>query len=156
MILLELLEPSLVKIGLEAEDKEELFEELLNLLVEAKKVKDRRMALEALWEREDKGSTDIGKGVAIPHAKTNAVDELVAAIGISKDGIDYESGEDEPIRLVFMMLATENNPGLHIEALANIATLAETPGICRKLHEAETPQAVLDIIAAEARARLNE
>lgn len=156
MILLELIEQSLIKTDLEAADKEELFEELLDVLVQAKKVKDRRKALDALWEREQKGSTDIGKGVAIPHAKTSAVDELVGAIGISKDGIDYESDGDEAVHLVFMMLATENNPGLHIEALANIATLVETPGFCRRLLDAKTSKEVFDIVVAEAKARMNE
>lgn len=156
MILLELIEESLIKTDLEAADKEELFEEMLDVLVQAKRIKDRRTALDALWEREEKGSTDIGKGVAIPHAKTKAVDELVAAIGVSKDGIDYESEEEERVHLVFMMLATENNPGLHIEALANIATLIETPGFCRRLLDAKTPREIFDIVVAEAKARMNE
>jgi len=156
MILLELIEESLIKTDIESQDKEELFEELLDLLVRAKKVKDRRAALEALWERERKGSTDIGKGVAIPHAKTNAVDELVAAVGISRKGIDYESEEDEPIHLIFLILATENNPGLHIEALANIATLVETPGFCGKLLGAGTAKEALDIIVAQAKAKMND
>ncbi|NOZ21841.1 MAG: PTS sugar transporter subunit IIA [Planctomycetes bacterium] len=156
MILLELIEEALVKIDLESKDKEEMFEELLDVLVRAGKIKDRRVALDALWEREEKGSTDIGKGVAIPHAKTDAVDDLVIAVGVSKDGIDYESGQDEPVHVVFLMLATENNPGLHIEALANIATLVETPGLYQKLVGAETAKDVIAILVAEAKARMND
>ncbi|MEW6357908.1 MAG: PTS sugar transporter subunit IIA [Planctomycetota bacterium] len=156
MILLELIEEPRVKVNLESGDKEELFEEMLDILVRSGKIKDRRVALDALWGREKMGCTDIGKGVAIPHAKTSAVDELVVAVGISKDGIDYESKQDEPVHLVFLMLATEDNPGLHIEALANIATLIETPGLYRRLVDAKTAKEVMDVLVAEAKERMND
>lgn len=156
MILLEMIEERLIKTDLEARDKEELFEELLDVLVKAKKVKNRQLALQALWEREKKGSTDIGKGVAIPHAKTRAVDELVVAVGISPTGIDYGSDQGEPAHIVFMMIATENNPGLHVEALADIASLVDSPSLRRQLRHAQTPKEVLAFIVAEAKARMSE
>ena len=146
MILLSLLNEDVIKVGLESEDKEELFEEMVDILVRTGKIKDRKKALESLWEREKKGTTGIGKGVAIPHSKTSVVDELVAAVGISKEGIEYESLDGELVYLVFLMFSAEGTAGPHIEALADVARLVETPGFCRKLREAKDSREAMQII----------
>jgi len=150
MILLSLLNESAIKVNLESEDKEELFEELVSLLVKAHKIGDRSKILECLWERERKGSTGIGKGVAVPHCKTDAVGGLVAVLGISKEGIEYESLDGEPVHIVFLMVAKEGETGSHIEALSDIAALVETPGFCRKMNEVSDAKQALDLLKSYA------
>jgi mannitol/fructose-specific phosphotransferase system IIA component (Ntr-type) len=139
MKLLELLSPSQIKIGLEAEDKEESFEELIDLLVRSGKITDRDAALDAIYAREEMRSTGIGKGVAIPHGKTESIRAICAAAGTSGKGIEFESIDGKPVHLVFLVLAEINNPGPHLQTLSEIATCLTVPGGYDRLIHARTP-----------------
>jgi mannitol/fructose-specific phosphotransferase system IIA component (Ntr-type) len=145
----ELLSQNLIKTDLAGVTKEGVFGELMDLLQSAKLVKDRDSALAAIMERENKQSTGIGRGVAIPHGKTSAVKELVAAMGISKQGFEYDSLDGEPVHVVFLLLAEEGKPGPHVLALAQIATLFKVPGFIEKLVNAKSPRELYDIIVRE-------
>ncbi len=149
MRLRDLLDESVVKVPLESLDKEECFEELVDLLVRAGRLSDRDTALEAILDREAKGTTGIGQGVAIPHGKSAAVTKLTAALGTSPDGIEFDAVDDESVHVVFLLLAPENDPGPHVRALAEIARLVQTPGFYRKLTEAGSAEEALDILEAE-------
>lgn len=138
-----------IKVPMEASDKEEAFEELVDLLVEAGGISDREAALSAIRKREELGSTGIGEGVAIPHGKDATITELVGALGISKNGVEYGGVDGKPVRIVFMLLARTDNPGPHIQALAEIAQLIQSPGFMEKLLKARNAQDVLDIIRSE-------
>ena len=88
MFLYEVFPPELIKIGLEAEDKDEVFEELVDLFCRVQKTDAREEILKALKERESKMSTGIHKGIAIPHGKTDALDSVHGILGVSKKGMD--------------------------------------------------------------------
>ncbi len=149
MKIAELLTENLVKVDLESFEKEEVFEELIDLLVREKRITDRDAARQAIIERENKQSTGIGRGVAIPHGKSVAITQLTGALGISKDGLEYDSLDGEPVHLVFLLLAEDDNPGPHVEALAQISSLFRIPGFIERLIAAGTPRELYDIIAAE-------
>jgi mannitol/fructose-specific phosphotransferase system IIA component (Ntr-type) len=149
MRLRDLVDESVVKVGLESLDKEECFEEVIDLLVRAGRLSDRAGALEAVRQRESQGTTGIGQGVAIPHGKHASIPSLTAALGISADGIEFDAIDGEPVRLVFLLLAPTDDPGPHVRALAEIARLVQTPGFYRKLTEAKSPAEALDILDAE-------
>jgi len=149
MRLRDLIDEAVVKVGLESLDKEECFEELVDLLVRAGRLTDREGALQAVLDREAKGTTGIGNGVAIPHGKHASVASLVAAVGTSPDGVEFDAIDDEPVRAVFLLIAPLDDPGPHVRALAEIARLIQTPGFYRKLTEAEAPQELLDVLDAE-------
>ena len=138
-----------VKVGLEAEEKEEVFEELVDLLMRSGGLKDRQGALEAIHVREALGSTGIGEGVAIPHGKSETVERLVAALGVSAEGIEFDSLDGEPAYAIFLLLAQADNPGPHIQALSCIAQLVRIPGFIRRLREAATPEEIMDMIHRE-------
>ncbi len=145
----ELLNERLIKTDLVSTEKEEAFEELIDLLLRERRITDRREALVAIMAREKKQSTGIGRGVAIPHGKSAAVRQLCAALGISKKGIEYDSLDGEPVQVVFLLLAEENKPGPHVMALAQIATLFKVQGFIEKLIAAKTPKELYDTIIAE-------
>ena len=149
MRLRDLLDESLVKVGLESRDKEECFEEMIDLLVRAGRISDRAGSLEAVRQREAQGTTGIGQGVAIPHGKHSSIPTLTVAVGVSADGIEFDSIDDEPVRVIFLLLARVDDPGPHVRALAEIARLILTPGLYRKLSEAKSAHEVLDILDAE-------
>jgi len=140
------LKPSLVKVGLESEEKEELFEEMVQIFVDNGLLGNRDEALRALFEREAKMSTGISKWLALPHGKIAAAKGLLMAIGISRHGIEYDSLDGEPVYVVFMIFSEIGNPGPHIEALAEISRLFSQPGFTAAVKDAVSAQDVIDLI----------
>ncbi|NIA22079.1 MAG: PTS transporter subunit EIIA [Anaerolineaceae bacterium] len=149
MRLRDILDASSVKVGLVSTDKEEAIEELVDLLVRSGKLSDRSGAIEAVMEREAQQTTGIGSGVAVPHAKHESIETLTAALGISSQGIEFDSVDDKPVHLVFLIMARVDDPGPHIQALAEIARLLQIPGFYRKLIEAESEADLLALIESE-------
>jgi mannitol/fructose-specific phosphotransferase system IIA component (Ntr-type) len=149
MRLRDLLDESVVKVGLQSRDKDQCFEEMIDILVSAGKVADRTGALAAIRAREAQGTTGIGQCVAIPHGKHASIPSLTAALGISSKGIEFESIDGEKVRVVFMLLARMDDPGPHVRALAEIARLVQMPGFYRKLIEARSASDVLTILDSE-------
>ncbi len=129
--------------------KEDVIRELIDLLVKEKLVVDARMALKTIMDRERQQSTGIGRGLAIPHGKSGTVKHICAAMGISQNGIDYDSLDGEPVHVVFLLLAEEGKPGEHVMALAQIATLCKVPGFIDRLVASKTPKELYGVIVAE-------
>jgi len=146
MQITELISKDCVKLDLRARTKGEAFEELIALLVADGRVKNKKAALTAIKEREKLMSTGIGTGVAIPHAKCTVVDELVAAFGKTDRGINYQSLDDEPVHLIFLLLTPENDTGSHVKALARISRLLKQQHFRNSLMEATSVTKVMKII----------
>jgi mannitol/fructose-specific phosphotransferase system IIA component (Ntr-type) len=127
VLLHETFPPDLIKVGLEAQDKDEAFEELVDLFCQATGNGAREEILESVCNRESKMSTGIKKGIAIPHGKTNAVDRVYGVLGISKKGIDYEALDGEPVYLLFLMLAPQKDSEKHLRLLKRLAELLDNP-----------------------------
>jgi PTS system fructose-specific IIC component/PTS system nitrogen regulatory IIA component len=127
MFLYEVFPPELIKIGLEAEDKDEVFEEMVDQFCQVQKSNAREEILEALREREAKMSTGIHKGIAIPHGKTNAIESLHGVLGISKKGIDYDALDGQPVYLLFTLLAPQKDSEKHLKLLKRLAGLLDNP-----------------------------
>ena len=149
MRLRDLLDESVVKVGLKSLEKEECFEEMIDLLVRAGRLSDRAGALAAVRQRETQGTTGIGQGVAIPHGKHPSVPALTAALGTSTEGIDFDAVDDGKVHVVFLLLARADDPGPHVRALAEIARLVQTPGFYRKLVGARSAREILDTLDSE-------
>lgn len=138
-----------IKLNLEATDKEEVLKEMVDLLAEVKDVGDKKSILKALIERENLGSTGIGQGIAIPHGKTEKVDGLVAALGISHKGVNYEALDGEPVYILFLLVAPKDTAGPHLKALAQISRLLRDSYFCELLRRCKAPKDVFDLIAKE-------
>ncbi|MBN1359106.1 MAG: PTS sugar transporter subunit IIA [Sedimentisphaerales bacterium] len=149
MALIDLLVPEVVKTPLEAKDKPDVLRELVQILKDAGQIDDLDTVLKAVQEREDKQSTGLGAGVAVPHCKTPAVKSLKLAIGIAPEGIDFDSLDHEPTTLFFLLVAAPDQSGPHVEALAEIARLARSKAFCQALVRAQSAQEVVDLIKGE-------
>jgi mannitol/fructose-specific phosphotransferase system IIA component (Ntr-type) len=149
MRLRDLLDETSVKIGLESADKEECMEEMVDILVRSGRLTDRAGALQALTRRESQGTTGIGKGVALPHGKHASVPALVAAVGTSADGIEFDAMDGESVHVVILLLASSNESGPHVQALAEVARLLTLPGFYRKTLAASSARELLDLIESE-------
>jgi mannitol/fructose-specific phosphotransferase system IIA component (Ntr-type) len=149
MRLRDVLDESLVKVGMESVDKEECFAELVDVLVRAGRISDRDAALGAVCQREADGTTGIGEGCAVPHGKHASITGLRVAVGTSARGIDFDAVDGAPVHIVFLVLASVNEPGPHIQALAEVVRLLKTPGFYRRVVDAKSAKAVLDALDAE-------
>lgn len=145
----EVLTPELIKVGLESDEKEEVFEEMVQLFVDAGVIRDRDSALRAILEREAKMSTGVAKWLALPHGKIKEAKGLLLALGTSEYGIEYDSLDGEPVHVVLMVFAEIGNPGPHIEALAEISRLFSTPGFTSRIRDARNAEEVLAMIRRE-------
>jgi PTS system fructose-specific IIC component len=146
MALYELLDTNSILPNLRAESKEAAIEELVEALDRAGRVADRGAVLDAVLEREQAMSTGLEDGVAVPHAKSAAVSTLTAALGIKREGLDFESADGKPTKIVFLLVAEQNNPGPHVRALAKLARLLSDPAMRTALINARTAQEILDTI----------
>ena len=111
MRLRDMLDESTVKVGLESLDKEECIEEMTDVLVRAGRVANSAQVLAAVRTREAEGSTGIGKGVAVPHGKCAGLAGTVLAVGISKNGIEFDAADGKPVKIVFLIAASASEPG---------------------------------------------
>ncbi len=151
MKIAEFLSAKAITTDLKSSKKEDVMRELVDVLIEAGEVeKDKRAKLiEALMVRESLGSTAIGQGVAIPHAKSEYVKELVAAFGISKKGVDFDSLDGEMVYIFFLLLAPQDSAGPHLKALARISRLLKDKYFRDNLRAASDGNAVIKIISQE-------
>lgn len=138
--------PECVKIGLDAEDKSEVIEELVEVMADSPIECDAPTIHDAVLRREDEGSTGLEKGIAIPHAKCDAVKELSIVIGISKDGIEFDSQDGKPAHLFFMMIAPTTESGPHVQAIAKIIKMIKMEGFRKKLLNASSGEEVIEAI----------
>jgi PTS system fructose-specific IIC component len=97
--------------------------------------------------REREGSTGLEKGVAIPHAKSDAVKSLSIVVGISRDGIEFESQDGKPAHLLFLMVAPTSESGPHVQAIAKIVKMIKLDKFRKKLIEAKKPEDVVEVIS---------
>jgi PTS system fructose-specific IIC component/PTS system nitrogen regulatory IIA component len=146
MFLQDVFHPEFIKVNMEAEDKDEAFEELADYFCQAGKENIREEVMEALRIREQKMSTGIQKGIAIPHGSTNAVDTVSGVLGISRKGVDYEALDGEPVYLLFMLIAPPKDTETHLRILKRLAELLENPQFYVDLQSQKDPQGAYKII----------
>lgn len=145
----EILSKEAIKIGIEAATKDEALKELVAVLSSVQNIGDQKAILKALSERESLGSTGIGQGIAIPHAKTDKVTELVAVMGISKKGVNFDALDGEAVYLFFLLIAPKESAGPHLKALAQISRLLRDSYFCELIRRCQTPKDVWDLIKSE-------
>jgi fructose-specific phosphotransferase system IIA component len=144
-----ILNEDLVMVNLPGDTKEDVINAIINIAASSPKVKDVEKIRHAIFEREKIMSTGVGKGFAIPHGKTDAVSDIVAAFAITEKPIDYESLDHEPVRLLFLLIGKDSLVGAHIKLLSRISRLMNKEELRQKLLEARTSAEILDILREE-------
>ncbi|MFH1413356.1 MAG: PTS sugar transporter subunit IIA [Candidatus Omnitrophota bacterium] len=136
--------------------KADVIKELVDALINAGDVekRQRNKVIEALMARESLGSTAIGQGIAIPHAKSDCVGKLVAAFGLSKKGVDFDSLDGESIYIFFLLVAPQHSAGPHLKALARISRLLKDKYFRDTLRACEDEKSIIKTITEEDQKRL--
>lgn len=149
MALIDLVVEKIVKTPLESKDKPGVLRELVRILKDAGETNDFDAVLKAVQDRENKQSTGLEAGVAVPHGKCAAVSSLKIAIGIAPQGIDFDSIDGQPSKLFFLLVAAPNQAGPHVEALAEIAKLVRSKSFCSAMLAARNALEVVELMKGE-------
>lgn len=143
MKLTEILHPDACVIDMHARTKKEALRELADALAGATQALDAKELLGLLLERENLGTTAMGDGIAIPHARLESLDRLLAGYGRSRDGIDFDSIDGQPTHLFFLLVAPGKEGSAHLLTLARLSRLLSKPDFRARLLEFETSQELL-------------
>ena len=138
-----------VRVPLQATNRDDALRELVDCLYRDGGLQndlDRAGILDLLMQRESVGSTAIGGGVALPHAKIEGLSRFVMAAGVSSEELDFEALDDVPVRIVFLLLAPHSNPGGHIRLLSQLSKLAVSETFYDDLLGAENADAFQEFL----------
>jgi len=149
MKMMDFLHEKAVSVDIKATKKSDVIKELVDLLSQTHSLKQNDKLIKTLMNRESLGSTGIGQGIGIPHAKSDIVHELIGVLGISKAGVDFDSLDGEPTHIFILLVAPEDAAGPHLKALAKISRMLKDKFIRDSLIAAKDPKAVIDIISQE-------
>lgn len=144
----DFISPEAIRAGLKAQSKEEVIRELAQALVAANRVAAGEFEgiVKAILKREELGSTGIGRGVAVPHTKHPSVEQLVGTVGVSQEGVDFQSLDGEHVQLFFLLVSPPDRPGDHLRALENISRQLRNETFCKFLKEAKTSEEILHLL----------
>ena len=129
-----------IRADLTNDDKEGVIVELVDALVKVSAIQEdeKDSIVKAIMKREELGSTGIGRGVAVPHTKHPSVDRLIGTVGVSAEGIDFNSLDGEKVQLFFLLISPPDRPGDHLRALENISRQLRDDTFCRFLKQSKT------------------
>jgi fructose-specific phosphotransferase system IIA component len=147
MVLTQILQPTCVKVPLDSDEKDAAITELVDLLDKNRLLQDRQVALDAVFTRERTRSTGIGSGIAIPHGKCSAVKELVMAMGIAREPIEFQSIDGKPVSVLMLLVSPTDKTGPHIQALARISRLMLDTTFKSALEEAASAEVAYKLLS---------
>jgi len=129
-------------------EKEGAIRELVGNLVNAGQINadDAESIVSAIMKREELGSTGIGRGIAVPHTKHPCVDKLVGTVGVSQEGVEFQSLDGEPVQLFFLLVSPPDRPGDHLRALENISRQLRDDMFCKFLKQSKTKQDIQTLL----------
>lgn len=137
-----------IRTHIAADSKKDVIRAMATSLKEAGKIAPDQLdsIIDAILKREELGSTGIGRGVAVPHTKHPSVHELVGAVAVSEDGVDFDSLDGEKVHLLFLLISPPDRPGDHLRALENISRQLRDDTFCRFLKQSKEPADVWQLL----------
>lgn len=149
MNLVDILDENLVKVPLVGTTKDEIIEELVDVLAEGKNLSSdiKAEVLNAVKNREALGSTGIGKGICIPHAQSDAVEKLNLVVGVSRVPIDFDSPDNLKSRLFFLVVAPVSAASAHVEVLAAIARSCSSSVFRRMMEQCKSTKEIIQLFS---------
>jgi mannitol/fructose-specific phosphotransferase system IIA component (Ntr-type) len=137
-----------IRAELTADDKPGVIRELTEALLSAGRIQATEVdgIVKAVMKREELGSTGIGRGVAVPHTKHPSVDRLVGTVGVSQEGVDFDSLDGEKVQLFFLLISPPDRPGDHLRALENISRQLRDETFCKFLKQAKAPKDIRQLL----------
>lgn len=145
----DILSTDVIEVDLDVADKEQAIKKIIEIASRSGKIIDVAKVTQTIFEREKLVSTGVGKGFAIPHGKTDSIMDVVAAFAITKEPIEFDSIDGEPVNFIFLLIGKESLLNTHIKLLSRISRLMNKEEFREKLSEAKSSEEVLDIFKEE-------
>ena len=133
-------------VNFEASSKKNVLGELSKLAEKYIKI-DSRILLEALTKREKLGSTAVGNGIAIPHANCPDIDKPKVFVALLSNSLDFNANDDQPVDIIFLLLAPDNNGSEHLQALALVSRLLRNKELTTKLRGCKNTESAFAVIS---------
>ncbi len=149
MKLTDILKKEFIIADLKGKDKTSVLDELTGFLKDHQAIGDKDALQSALIDREKLGSTGIGENVAIPHAKSGEVDQILTLFGRSVEGIDFDSLDKKPVHFVCLVIAPTQSTGHHLKALARISRLLKVESLRSDILQAENAERIYSVLVEE-------
>jgi len=146
MELTEIIVRQHIEVDLLSRNKEELFSELVNVLVRSGAVEDEKRILDALWHREQVMNTVVAPHIALPHASVWLFKQTVGVLGISREGIDYGAPDGSRVHVAMLLVDDRYEADKHLHILKRAARLFGSPNFLKRMLASQTPEAVFEII----------
>lgn len=156
MKITDLLEEKAIKLNALASSKEEVLNQMINLISQTGNILNKQEFKEAVLKREQEGTTGIGEGIAIPHGKSRAVKKASVAAMVLPRGVEFEALDGKKVNLIFMIAAPENQENTHLEVLSRLSALLMDENFREKLKEAKTPAEFINFINEAEQAKYGE
>ena len=137
-------------VNFEASSKKNVLDELSKLAERDIKI-DSRILLEALTKREKLGSTAVGNGIAIPHANCPDIDKPKVFVALLSNSLDFNANDDQPVDIIFLLLAPDNSRSEHLQALALVSRLLRNKELTTKLRGCKNTESAFAVISQSAR-----
>jgi mannitol/fructose-specific phosphotransferase system IIA component (Ntr-type) len=148
MTLREVLTQKTIRVDIDGMEKGAAITCLVDLLAQSTTRMDASAVLSAVLERERQGSTGLENGIAIPHARCAGLPGVMAALGISRSGMDFESADGKPCHLIFLVVAPPNESAAYLQVLSAVALIGETPGRMSRLRGAASAEEAFAMLGA--------
>ncbi len=154
MDVLGYLDKGSIVLGIKPKSKKNIISALLDHLIEKKKIdkKYKKEILKSVFQREEMGSTAIGSHIAFPHARIDSIKHIIICIAVSKDGVDFDSLDQEPVNIIALLLSSQKEAGLHLKMLAFLARMLRDKYLVQRLKSAKTEEEVLALLAKQQEA----
>jgi len=146
MNLIDILNPDCICSPLKAVDKQDIINELVDVLVDCGQVSDADSLKNAVWTREQTRTTGIGHGLAIPHGKCSGMKGLAIAIGRPAEPVDFEAIDSQPVQFVVLLASPPEKTSDHIQALAHISRMMNDAGFREEIYNTQSPEAIYELI----------
>lgn len=144
-----LTDPELIFADLTCCDRSTLLRALAERLVDAGRFEDPDELYQKLWEREQLGSTGIGSGVAVPHCKMAGLDSVVVGVALLREGIEFGAVDQQPVRVIFLVVSPEDQPAAHLQCLAAISRWIKADHHVERILQLDTSAAIYALLSEE-------
>jgi fructose-specific phosphotransferase system IIA component len=149
MRLTDVLKNELIKIPLTGKTRDDCIKELIEKLKNNESITSTQTIFDAVLEREKIMTTGVGNGIAIPHCKHTDSPEFAVGLGVHPKGVDFESIDKKPVKIIFILVGPENNPGLHIKLLSRISRLMSNEELRKQLQTCKNNEEAFELIHDE-------
>ena len=154
MKITDLLDEKSIKLNAAAHNKQDVLDQVINLIDKTGNITDKEKFKEIVMKREEQGTTGIGEEIAIPHGKTNVVKKASLSAMVIPDGVDFDSLDNKKVKLIFLIAAPETNDNIHLDVLSRLSTLLMDEEFREKLKLSKTPDEFIKYIDEAENAKL--